>query len=132
MHITYEKHKDLSLIYVYLRNSDDAIVSTMPYVYTSLLLDKNDNWIGFEIFNYGLDESEIELPNLNSPYIPQKNEIVEMSKERILVLFDSTSIIDKEIGTECNIDYNENGLQGFEFILSDFAGKYEIASKFTQ
>ncbi len=146
MEITYEQHKELSLIYVYLRSFDGLIVKTIPYVKAALMLDEKDNWIGFEVFNYLLDEGKIALPGLHSPYLPHKDEIVEVSKDKIvevskdkivevskdkiLVIFDSKASIHKHLEAECNIDYSENGLQGFEFILTDFIGKLEIASRF--
>ncbi|NLM44357.1 MAG: hypothetical protein GX201_10145 [Clostridiales bacterium] len=125
MRITYENYKNLSLIYVYLREFDGLKVDTITCADTYLLFDRYDNWIGFEVFDRLPDGSKIELPVLPYTYFPKGKEIVKMSKNRILVLFDSNSIVFRRIYTDCNIDYNRNGLQGFEFILTDIEGDFD-------
>ncbi|WP_372998618.1 hypothetical protein [Lutispora sp.] len=132
MRITYENYKNLSLIYVYLREFDGTKVDTIQGANTFLLLDRNNNWIGFEVLNSLPDGSEIELPGLPYTYFPKRKESVKMSKRRILVLFDSSSIVFNKIDADCNIDYNKNGLQGFEFILPDFEAGIEIAESLIQ
>jgi hypothetical protein len=60
--------KGLSLIYVYLREFDGNIVSTIPDVRTNIFYDSEGNWIGFEVFNVTLDCEKIDLPQLQKPY----------------------------------------------------------------
>ncbi|SHI46960.1 hypothetical protein [Lutispora thermophila] len=125
MRITHEKYTDLSLIYVYLREYDGINVDTIQCVNTFLLFDRVDNWIGFEVFNILEDGSKVELPALPYIYFPKRKEVVKMNKNRILILFDSNSIAFRRIHTDCNIDYNKNGLQGFEFILTGIKGDFD-------
>lgn len=125
MRITHEKYKNLSLIYVYLREFDGLKLDTIQCANAFLLFDRYNNWIGFEVFNRLLDGSEIELPVLPYTYFPKRKEIVKISKNRASVLFDSTSIVFRRKVTDCNIDYNKNGLQGFEFILTDAEGNFD-------
>lgn len=133
MRITYEKDGNVSLIYIYLREFDENIVVTIPDIKANMLFDKNMNWIGAEVINHLAenDKTNIILPNLKSSYIPSRNEIVMLTNERYMILFDSSLEIKSKIEVECNIDHNESGgLQGVEFIIDNFYANMKIANSF--
>jgi hypothetical protein len=133
MKITYEKDGILSLIYIYLREFDGNIVETIPYTKANMLFDKNMNWIGVEVFNTftGDDELKLVLPVLKSPYVPSKNEIVMLTKDKYIIFFDSSLEVNTKMEVGCNVDHNESsGLQGIEFILDNFYANMEIADWF--
>jgi uncharacterized protein YuzE len=133
MRITYQKDGSLSLIYIYLREFDGNIVGTIPYTKANMLIDKNGNWIGVEIFNIFTegDELKLILPVLKSPYIPNGNEFVKCTNTELYILFDSSLMVDKKLEVGCNVDHNKTGgLQGIEFVLHNFDAKMDIAKSF--
>lgn len=132
MRITYQLEKGLALIYVYLREFDGNIVSTISDVRTNIFYDIKDNWIGFEIFNDTFEGKKIDLPLLNKPHNSKLNEYVSIDKEKIVVIFEDVATIHRKKQHSCNIDFNvSGGLQGTEFIIPSFDGNMNIAMKFS-
>ena len=131
MRITYEDNKVLTLIYIYIREFDGSIVSTLPDVRCEMIFDKDDNWIGIEVFNDAFDNNKIKLPNLKKQYNAIQNELFEQSESKLFMLFDKNNSEDYRKEVSCNIDYNKvNGLQGIELILTCFDIKMEVADQF--
>ncbi len=133
MRITYEIDGMLSYIYIYLREYDGNIVGTIPYVKADLLLDKNMNWIGVEVYSAFQDDDEpkLILPVLKNSYAPSKNEFVLLTNDKYIILFDPTVDQNTKMEVGCNVDHNESGgLQGIEFILDNFNANMEIPDRF--
>ncbi|MBM7624448.1 hypothetical protein [Sporohalobacter salinus] len=131
MKITYEKSNNSVLIYIYLRNIDRKDISTIPALRSDLLLDSYNNWLGIEIFNIDeLKREDNELSLLNSKYENIKNEKVEMYKDQLTILFDSSLEIASRIGVTANLDFNEDGIFGVELIMDNNFGKLEIIEPF--
>ncbi len=131
MRITFEDDKKLTLIYIYIREFDGVIVNTIPDVQADLLFDKNDYWIGFEVFNDTLGDYKVKLPNLKKQYRTINNEIFVQSKDRLYILFEADKSESYRKRVSCDVDYNNvNGLQGIELILSSFNIKTEIIQQF--
>jgi len=51
MRITYEKTTNEYAIYMYLREFNGETVNTLVCISVNWLLDKDQNWIGLEVFN---------------------------------------------------------------------------------
>lgn len=131
MRITFENDKKLTLIYIYVREFDGVIVNTIPDIQADLIFDKNDYWLGVEVFNDTLEDYKIRLPNLKKQYITINNEIFMQSKDRLYILFEADKSEGYRKRVSCNLDYNNvNGLLGIELILSCFDIKTKIAQKF--
>lgn len=131
MRITYEKDGGISLLYLYLREFDGNRVETLTGIRANILLDRNMNWSGVEVYNYYADKTPLVLPLLKSAYIPDGNETVSLTDDKYRILFDASSEITRKMEAECNIDYNEQGgLQGIELIINHFPGSMKIANTF--
>lgn len=131
MRITYENDKALTLIYIYIREFDGNIVSTLSNVRSEMIFDKDDNWIGIEVFNDTFDNNKIKLPNIKKRYNSIQNEIFEQSESKLFTLFDKNRSESYRKEFSCNIDYNSiNGLQGIELILDCSDIKVDVAQQF--
>jgi hypothetical protein len=130
MKITFEKSKNLVLIYLYLREFNGKIVKAIPDVLCELLFNKEDDWIGINIFNQIENYGEFKLPQLKD-YTIVKDLRFEQTDKQIAILFDLDADINNKENNICNIDYNEDGFFGIEIILDNFNGKTKTIKPFT-
>ncbi len=130
MRITFEKQRDGALIYIYFRDFDGIIVSTLTDVTCNLLLDANNRWIGIEVCD-NVRGGTMRLPQMKQPYIVQEKESFSQDEGKIIAVFDTNIQVAKREAVECNIDFNVvNGLQGIEIIADTFDAKMDVASRF--
>jgi len=130
MRITFEKHKSMALIYIYFRDFDGIIVSTLTDVTGNLLLDAHNRWIGVEVCNSAHGEI-LRLPKMKQPFVMQEYESVSQDEEKIVAIFDTNIQVAKRESIECNVDFNNvNGLQGIEIIADFFNAAMDIANRF--
>lgn len=115
MKITFEEIRNLSLIYIKLREYNGK-VKTIQDTMCELLFDKDNNWIGINIFNVSKCCGEFILPNVKSI----RNINVQKTDEIVTILFNKTTNIYSKREEICNVDYNENEFLGIELILKDF------------
>ncbi|MDU4960061.1 MAG: hypothetical protein E6X17_05290 [Sporomusaceae bacterium] len=130
MRITFEKQKSGALIYIYFRDFDGIIVSTLTDVEGNLLLDAHNRWIGVEVCNTVHGET-IRLPKMKQPYVVQENESFSQDEGKIIAFFDTNIQVAKREAIECNVDFNNvNGLQGIEIIADTFDAEVDVANRF--
>ncbi|SDE85898.1 hypothetical protein [Sporomusa acidovorans] len=129
MRITFEKQKNGALIYIYFRDFDGIIVSTLTNVTGNLLLDANNRWIGVEVGNT-VHGGTIRLPRMKQPYFVQEKESFSQDEGIITAIFDTNIQVAKREAIECNVDFNDvNGLQGIEIIADTFDAAMDVANR---
>ncbi|MBE6087318.1 MAG: hypothetical protein E7206_04545 [Clostridium beijerinckii] len=126
MKITFEKLSNLSLIYIKLKESNIK-VKTIQDILCELLFDKDDKWIGINIFNESKCCGEFILPNVKS--IGNIN--IQQTDEMVTILFNEMTNTYSKREELCNVDYNENEFLGIELILKDFNCNTEVIETFT-
>lgn len=126
MKITFEKTHNLSLIYIKLREYDDK-VETIEDAMCELLFDKDNNWIGINIFNSSKYSGEFIIPSIKN--IRDVN--VEQTDERVTLLFNQVTNTYSKREWICNVDHNKNGFFGIELMLTDFNCNVEVIKPFT-
>ncbi|WP_026887882.1 hypothetical protein [Clostridium beijerinckii] len=126
MKITFEKLSNLSLIYIKLKESNGK-VKTIQDALCELLFDKDNNWIGINIFNESKCCGEFILPNVKS--IGNIN--IQQTDEMVTILFNEMTNTYCKREELCNVDYNENEFLGIEIILKDFNCNTEVIAAFT-
>ena len=120
----------MALIYIYFRDFDGIIVSTLTDVTGNLLLDAHNRWIGVEVCNSAHGEI-LRLPKMKQPFVMQEYESVSQDEEKIVAIFDTNIQVAKRESIECNVDFNNvNGLQGIEIIADFFNAAMDIANRF--
>ncbi|MDR3598023.1 hypothetical protein [Clostridium sp.] len=126
MKITFEKIRNLSLIYIKLRDHNEK-VKTIQDTSCELLFDKHKNWIGINIFNNSKCYGEFVLPTVKR--IRKIN--VQQTAEIVTILFDKITNIHSKREWICNVDYNEDEFLGIELIITDFNCNTEVIEPFT-
>lgn len=126
MKITFEKLSNLSLVYIKLKESN-VKVKTIHDTLCELLFDKDDKWIGINIFNESKCYGEFILPKVKS--IGNIN--IQQTDEMVTMLFNEMTNTYSKREELCNADYNENEFLGIELILKDFNCNTEVIETFT-
>lgn len=126
MKITFEKIRNRSLIYIKLREHNSKVKTITDTVF-ELLFDKDNNWIGLNIFNNSKFCGAFILPTVKS----SGNINVQQTDEIVTILFNKMANIYSKREEICNIDYNENEFLGIELILKDFNCNTEVIEPFT-
>ncbi len=126
MKITFEKLSNISLIYIKLKESNGK-VKTIQDALCELLFDKDNNWIGINIFNESKCSGEFIIPNVKS--IGNMN--IQQTDEMVTILFNEITNTYSKREELCNVDYNENEFLGIELILKDFNCNTEVIKTFT-
>lgn len=130
MRITFEKHNNLKLIYIYLREFNGKLVQTISGVKCELLLSEDNNWIGINIFEENVACSRIILPPVKD-VAEAENIKIEQGGRRISIIFIHEGEIFARKKERCNIDFNEDGYFGIELLLHDFECKTDSIKPFT-
>ncbi|AJH00280.1 hypothetical protein LF65_03725 [Clostridium beijerinckii] len=126
MKITFEKLSNFSLIYIKLKESN-VKVKTIQDPLCELLFDKDNKWIGINIFNESKCCDEFILPKVKR----RGNINVQQTDEMVTILFNEMTNTYSKREELCNVDYNENEFLGIELILKDFNCNTEVIEAFT-
>lgn len=126
MKITFEKLSNLSLIYIKLKESNIK-VKTIQDILCELLFDKDNKWIGINIFNESKCCDEFILPKVKR--IGNIN--IQQTDEMVTILFNEMTNTYSKREELCNVDYNENEFLGIELILKGFNCNTEVIETFT-
>ena len=126
MKITFEKIRNLSLIYIKLREYNGK-VKTIQDTMCELLFDKDNNWTGINIFNDSKCCGEFILPTVKSI----RNINIQQNDEVVTILFNKITNTYSKREWICNVDYNENEFLGIELILKDFNCNTKVIELFT-
>ncbi|NRT72511.1 hypothetical protein [Clostridium beijerinckii] len=126
MKITFEKLSNLSLIYIKLKESNVKI-KTIQDTLCELLFDKDNNWIGINVFNESKCCGEFIIPKVKS----NGNINIQQTDEMVTILFNEMTNTYSKREEVCNVDCNENEFLGIELILKDFNCNTEVIEAFT-
>lgn len=120
-----------TLVYVYLlRRPSVNKVKTIAGVKADLLYDKDGNWAGIELKKEDWCGNSVEFPFLN-PDINDNCSVVK-SKNALKIFFTDESQVQKIRKEFCNIDYNNSGIFGIEFVLNSPVGGLNFIKNYVE
>lgn len=115
MKVEIERALPLTMVYIHLRNYNGRTADSISNVRGQLLFDVDENWIGLKVFSEKMNREEFELPEVSG--IDNKNVILSEDDKEIIIFFDEECEISRKEDELIYINYDEDGVYGFEIIL---------------
>lgn len=126
--------EDSKMIYIQFQEKHmyGIVDRTLDFMLCHLFYDKDDNWVGLEVFNEDDEGNVFDLPPIDSIDFPTYQAEITQSEKKIKILFNRNVEVSKIWEPECNIDIHSGSIYGIEILifLKESIGGRNVAQPF--